>query len=369
MSQAQTKMRPTRRKDDYPRKVAPGVIQRGPSSFRWEVYGGGRRVSGTQSTLAEASLAYEQAKAALKAGRTVSKSGGKVTGPHAPWTLKRVLENCISSPEGWLGSKAAGTAGKNALFSLKYFGPNTLARDIEYSDLAAYAAWLEDPNGPVKNGPATVNRKLSAIRTAMSLAMELGELDKLPRFPKQRREPLGRTSEFTVEQEEQICGWLRRIGYPQYADFMIILADLGVRVTEGLWIRAQDIEWGLGKHGVVHIMGRDGNGTKNGRTRHLPLTKRVAGILRGMAPGVDGRLFDFEYPELYAQWGRVRDLMGKQEDPEWVMHTWRHTFACRKARGGRVDLLKLRDLLGHSTLQMVMRYARLMPSDLHDTVD
>lgn len=43
-----------------------------------------------------------------------------------------------------------------------------------------------------------------------------------------------------------------------------------------------------------------------------------------------------------------------------VFHTLRHTFASRLAMSG-VSLITLKELLGHSTLSMVMRYAHLSP--------
>ena len=50
-----------------------------------------------------------------------------------------------------------------------------------------------------------------------------------------------------------------------------------------------------------------------------------------------------------------------------TFHTLRHTFASRMAMAG-TPLLTLKELLGHKTLAMVARYAKLMPSTTADAV-
>lgn len=50
-----------------------------------------------------------------------------------------------------------------------------------------------------------------------------------------------------------------------------------------------------------------------------------------------------------------------------TFHTLRHTFASWMAQAG-TPLLVLKDLLGHKTLAMVARYAKLMPSTTGDAL-
>ncbi len=63
-------------------------------------------------------------------------------------------------------------------------------------------------------------------------------------------------------------------------------------------------------------------------------------------------------------WWKIRQLFWKACDDAEVEritpHTCRHTFASQCAMAG-VDLRTLAELLGHKTLDMVMRYSHLSP--------
>jgi integrase len=105
--------------------------------------------------------------------------------------------------------------------------------------------------------------------------------------------------------------------------------------------------------------------TKNGSVRHLPLNSaavRAFQILREKSDGV-GQLFlssdgtdPLRNPRYW--WDSAIEKAGIKN---FHWHDLRHTFASRCIMAG-VDLRTLQQLLGHKTLQMVVRYSHLSQS-------
>ena len=65
---------------------------------------------------------------------------------------------------------------------------------------------------------------------------------------------------------------------------------------------------------------------------------------------------------------RVSTALDEAKIREYTWHCNRHTFASRLVMAG-VDLRTVAELLGHRTLQMVMRYSHLGPEHQTSAVD
>ena len=114
---------------------------------------------------------------------------------------------------------------------------------------------------------------------------------------------------------------------------------------------------------------------KGGKTRHVPLSDEVKAILRSfdsflqsawVFPGMrdetqpmDSRAFlrrSFE-PGL-----RKAGIAGV------CWHTLRHTAASRRVMAG-VDLVAVKEILGHRDIETTLRYAHLAPGHLRDAMN
>jgi integrase len=105
--------------------------------------------------------------------------------------------------------------------------------------------------------------------------------------------------------------------------------------------------------------------TKNGSARHIPLNSVALAAFKAIAAkrGRRGNVFgpaDGSHPVLAHRgwWEAVVEKAGL-EDFHW--HDCRHHFASKAVMAG-VDLRTLQQLLGHKTLQMVVRYSHLSQS-------
>ncbi|MBI5725595.1 MAG: tyrosine-type recombinase/integrase [Planctomycetes bacterium] len=215
--------------------------------------------------------------------------------------------------------------------------------------------------------PATGAIAASAIRSLLRFAQlhgfcetRLGQA--VPRIPAWKR---GQNSQrLTDAQVRDILGSFDRataIGRRGYA-MALCLADLGLRVSEVVALRLEDLDW---RKASVHIAR-----SKNRRARVLPLPRRVgaalAAYLRHDRPASTHRhlflrlraplgepvgkdLIQGAIRQAYAACGLSRSFAGT--------HVLRHAAACRMHQLG-VPLKQIADLLGHRSLDSTVVYAR-----------
>ena len=104
---------------------------------------------------------------------------------------------------------------------------------------------------------------------------------------------------------------------------------------------------------------------KNGRTRKVDLSDHARAALRGLSSRFRGELV------FCTDDGRM-PTKGESKHPLWRAcrkaglrrigwHVLRHTFASHLAMLGE-PLKAIQELMGHSTIQMTMRYAHLSPA-------
>jgi site-specific recombinase XerD len=104
--------------------------------------------------------------------------------------------------------------------------------------------------------------------------------------------------------------------------------------------------------------------TKPGKTRHIPLNSvALEQFLALQAKTKSGFIFrNTEGNRLRARATRdwFEPAVAKAGLTDYTWHCNRHTFASRLVMAG-VDIRTVAQLMGHSTIQMTMRYAHLAP--------
>jgi integrase len=107
--------------------------------------------------------------------------------------------------------------------------------------------------------------------------------------------------------------------------------------------------------------------TKSGRRREVPLNGPADALLARRAPdGPSGGLV-FGTQSWYTFRGHWQAAVKMTGLEDFRFHDLRHTFASWAVQRG-ATLPELKDLLGHSSLAMVMRYAHLSPEHLRSAV-
>ena len=109
----------------------------------------------------------------------------------------------------------------------------------------------------------------------------------------------------------------------------------------------------------------EGRNAKSRQTRHVPLNDGAVSVLRNWREqhGTGARIFDVA-TGFQAAWEKI---LRRAEISNFRWHDLRHHFASRLVQHG-VPLNTVRDLLGHSTVGMSLRYAHLAPDQRREAV-
>jgi len=233
-------------------------------------------------------------------------------------------------------------------------------------DLAEYRQYLMRVR---EFKPATVNRKMAAIRKWLDVARRQGLIDRLPEFPKGvARQKLAPRA---LERKEQnaLIRAVERSGNARDEAIVKTLLFCGLRVSELVNLNLHDVELGE-KSGKIKV--RYGKGAKY---REVPVKlearKALAKYLsvRPHDPhcsklflGQKGALTDRavrKILEKYAYQARIQDLSP---------HVLRHTCAKNLLDEG-VDLVKVAAILGHESLDTTAVYTQPTFKDLANALE
>jgi integrase len=100
--------------------------------------------------------------------------------------------------------------------------------------------------------------------------------------------------------------------------------------------------------------------TKAKKTRRVPVPEFLHPILESLP------FSDVDAGRLYRDFVQAREKAGL---PDVHMHDLRHSYATWLAKDPNVPITVIRDVLGHSSLQMTSRYANLREEHLRSVFD
>lgn len=329
------------------------VVKRG-SSYQATINHQGTRYRRQFNSDSEARAWEMEGKAALLRGNTPVMSDKASSG--SQMTLMDLLSETYN--RHWKGAKAAHTAVTNARTCVTTLGNLPVAHVSSDAIDAAIDLWKA---GGSSNG--TINRRLSALSKMLHHAHDRGYIQSLPKLTR-AKEHQGRVRFLTAEEEQSVLGYLRLICREDMRDLVTVAMDTGMRRGELLRLKWEDVD-----NNTIRVWE-----TKNGKPRSIPMTKRVAVILKlrfNSNPQQDmlrRLVFPLTEDAVRVTWDRVRAFMGFSDDPHFVFHMLRHTFISRLVQRG-VSLRVVADLAGHTSITTTMRYAHLAPQNLTDAIN
>lgn len=188
-------------------------------------------------------------------------------------------------------------------------------------------------------------------------------------YSKRHLKERARDTYLTLEEFERLE---KSCVYEWHRVVLAVAVHTGMRHGELLQFRKSWINWDRGAHGEIQLPREF---TKSKRPRIIPVFPEIAHTLKDWCARHDG-------PYVFSRWSR--------EEKAWVpytsfsgffrgartraglknlhFHDLRHTFASWWMQNSG-DLLVLKEMLGHSTLQMVQRYAHLDTEAAHRALE
>jgi integrase len=203
---------------------------------------------------------------------------------------------------------------------------------------------------------STINRELAALKRIFYIAIKNKKAKYNPVTDvKFMQEPPGRTRYLNLEEINKLLTKCN----DQVKPVVIVALNTGMRSQEILDLKWNNIfiENTINPYLEIEI-------SKNGKKRFIPLNNTLITLFSDLKIKSDGRSEIFlnyrnqPLKHIRKQFHYARD---KANINDVRFHDLRHTFASHYLMNGG-DLLSLKQILGHSTLKMVERYAHLSQS-------
>jgi integrase len=207
--------------------------------------------------------------------------------------------------------------------------------------------------------PATVNRELACLKALFNHAIKADD---------NLRNPVSRVKMLSEqnEQDRVVTHSEERLYLDAASDTLrdgaTLIVGTGMRPEEVFTLLRSDVHL----HGSYLIVQR---GKTPAAKRRISLTSPVASVLRGRLGASVGSPYVFPHASDPARpmpnvHGAHHRAINDSKVVPFRLYDLRHTFATRAAEAG-IDPVTLAAMLGHSRIQMVLRYAH--PTQIHQT--
>lgn len=206
------------------------------------------------------------------------------------------------------------------------------------------------------NKPATVNRLQATLSHMFTKAYEWEMIseDVLKRIRKVKLLPENNRRLRYLSKEE--CQTLINNCDSHIQHIVLTALNTGMRKGEILSLKWSQIDL---NHGFILL-----DITKNGERREIPINDTLKNIFQGITRRLDVP-WVFYNPKTGNRYKEMKrsfhTALRKAKIEDFHFHDLRHCFASHLVMAG-IDLTTVKELLGHKTLTMTLRYAHLAPT-------
>ena len=217
----------------------------------------------------------------------------------------------------------------------------------------------------------SINNHLTALRKVLTLAAEWDLIVKAPKvksFKVKHNEYITEEQFLTFDEAERLI----RAAATEWHTFIVVALKTGLRVGELLALKWEDVDLVTCQLVVRRTLWHRQEGPpKGGRNRKVPLSDEAVAVLKSHRH-LKGPYVFCEADGRRLTHSRVKDVVPSackkaQLAKRLTTHGLRHTFASHLVMRG-VSLMAVKELLGHESIEMTLRYSHLSPDVKRDAV-
>jgi integrase len=216
----------------------------------------------------------------------------------------------------------------------------------------------------------TVNNVLTMLSVLLKRAVDWGELDKLPCVIKLLPNPKTTMGFYDFDEYERLLKTAERRGND--VQLMILLgADAGLRLGEIVALEWKDIDLRSRRLTVERSDWRGQvNAPKGGRSRNVPLPKRLTDALKANRGLRSERVLSLNDGSPITRDRVIKAIRGAERAAgirDAGVHVLRHTFASHLAMKGAAARA-IQEVAGHADLSTTQRYMHLSPAATEEAI-
>jgi integrase len=216
---------------------------------------------------------------------------------------------------------------------------------------------------PKGNKPATINRHIATIKHIFTKAVEWEMVEEATMKKVHKVKLLEENNRRLRYLSAEECQKLLTECGPHLKPIVTVALNTGMRKGEILGLTWDSVDL---KHGFILL-----EKTKNGERREIPINATVRATLTRTRSRLDVKhvFYDAETCKPYGDVKKGFNAAVRRAGlRDFHFHDLRHTFASHLVMAGQ-DITTVKELLGHKTLAMTLRYAHLAPSHKVKAVD
>jgi integrase len=212
------------------------------------------------------------------------------------------------------------------------------------------------------NKPATINRLLATIKHMFTKAVEWDMVEEVTLKRVRKAKLLEENNRRLRYLSKEECQALIKESHGHLWPIVITALNTGMKRGEILNLTWDNLDL---QHGFILQ-----DQTKNGERREIPINSTLRETFGELFRGTKERPRRIDVPWVFYDPSTGRPYQSVKRSfasacrrakiKDFHLHDLRHCFASHLVMAG-VDLTTVRDLLGHKTLTMTLRYARLAP--------